>query len=132
MATATKRPVGADRVREAYRSGRLDPAKVVNGKGDPVSTASLFGSAGDSSKVRGRLAPAFIEHFNAQTKDEVYAEGQKTERTVTVTVERTGKNGRALKPATHEVPLSEVRSISGQAKGKISAASLAKVAATLA
>ena len=127
--------VSAAVVRDAFRTGALDATKVVDAKGNPVSTASLFGASGDSTKVRGRIHPAFVAAFNAVNKSVQYAEKRvKAEAMVEiprVSVDSKGRK-RALKPVT--LPASEVRALAGESgkRGRIGKDTIAKASAALA
>lgn len=125
MSKSTKSPVSAKVIREAFRNGTLDVAKVVDGKGDAVNPVSVLGANGDATRCRGRLNPAFAAYFVENTPGTSYAEKVAEVSTIEVPL-NSPKTGRPIKPVT--LPVSEVRAlagISGKA-GRISKADLAK------
>lgn len=130
MAKSALTPVDTKTVRMAFATGALDASKVVDAKGKPVSTASLFGADGTGEKVRGRLKPEFIDAFIAANPGTKFVEGPAA-NVKTVEVPRTGAKGKALKPAT--LPIAEVRRLAGieGKKGRLSKADLAKAGAAL-
>lgn len=121
-------------VRDLFRSGVLDASKVVDAKGNPVSTASLFGKNGTAStpvKVRGRVHPAFYKDAEANGHG-VFTEKVKAEKTITIAPTRTDAKGRVRTLKPRQVPVSKVRDLAGAGnKGRISAEGLAKAAAAL-
>lgn len=114
-------PVTAKTIRTAFQSGALDPAKVVNAKGEPVNTGCLF--SGPQGRGRGRLNPAFVQAFLDANPGTTYAEKVAEVKTVTVPL-TSPKTGRPIKPVT--LPMAEVRSLAGKAGkvGRLSSADL--------
>lgn len=133
MARKSLVQVPASTVRAFYQSNPKVAAEVAEAAG--VATNSVLGADGDASRIRGRINPAFVAYFNETQAPQNYAEVPKggiAREPLTVTVPRTGKNGRALKPVT--MPRSEALAILGYApnrKGNLSSADLAKVGASL-
>lgn len=125
MSKSIATPVPAKTVRTAFRDGTLDATKVTDAKGNPVNTASLFGASGDSTKVRGRIHPAFIAYFNENVKGASYAEKSVAEKKTVEVPLNSPKTGRPIKPVT--MTLAEVRALSGTTgkKGRVSSADLA-------
>lgn len=117
-------PVSAKFVRAAFRDGTLDASKVVDAKGNAVNTASLFGASGDSTKVRGRIHPAFVAAFNESGLG-TYAEKSVAEKNMVTVPLNSPKTGRPIKPVS--LPIGEVRVLAGIVgkKGRISSADLA-------
>ena len=116
--------VTAATIREAYRSGALNVADVKDAKGQPVNPASIFGKD-NSGVVRGRLNPAFVAHFVANTPGTDYKEKVAERKTRTLTYSVKDKAGRSRK---REVTLTivEVRALAGVTgkKGRLSQADL--------
>lgn len=131
MASRKVRIVTPAEVRAAFTSGDLSlkDVKETKGanKGKPANPASIVGGK-TKGIVRGRVSPLFVAHFLAANPGTEYAEKTKAPE-ATVEVPRVSKNGRALKSVT--APVSAVRAASGQAKGRLSKASIAAYAATL-
>lgn len=130
MAKSALTPVTTKTVRMAFVTGALDASKVVDAKGNPVSTASLLGADGTGEKVRGRLKPEFIDAYVAANPGTVFVEGPDA-NVKTVEVPRKSAKGRDLKPAV--LPIAEVRRLAGieGKKGRLSKADLAKAGAAL-
>jgi hypothetical protein len=118
-------PVTAKTIRQAFQSGALDPAKVVNAKGDAVNPACLF--SGPQGKGRGRLNPAFVAAFLDANPGTTYAEKVAEVKMVEVPL-TSPKTGRPIKPVS--LPISEVRTLAGVAgkKGRLSQADLTAAA----
>lgn len=110
MSNSTPTTVAPAAVREAYRSGRLNAADVLDAKGNPVDPTSIFGANGDVSRCRGRVNPAFVAHFEANTPGAVVKEKFVAPRMVTVPMFST-KTGRPVKSI--EKPIDEVRAAAG-------------------
>lgn len=121
-------PVSAKQVRATFRDGTLDASKVVDAKGNAVNTASLFGADGTSTKVRGRIHPAFVAAYNASGLG-TYAEKSIAEQNMVTLPLVSAKTGRPIKPV--EVPIAQARALSGTTgkKGRLSSADLVAAAA---
>lgn len=118
-------------VRALFQNGTLDATKVTDAKGNAVPTASLFGKDGTSTKVRGRVHPAFYQAAEAAGHG-VFAEKVKVEKTITISPIKTDVKGRKRTLKAREVPVSKVRALAGaSAKGRLSAAHIAKAAEAL-
>ena len=91
----------------------------------PVNVASIFG--GPQGRGRGRVAPAVVEAFVEANPGTRYAEKSEAK---TITVPTFDKRGRKT-GRTKDVPLAVFRELSGQAKGRPSAASIAKAGQAL-
>jgi len=125
-----KYPVDAATIRAAFHNGDLDPAKVVDGKGEQVNPACLFG--GPQGRGRGRLNPAFVQAFIDANPGATYDQKGANAQPKTVSVPRTSpKTGRPVKPTV--LPLSEVRALAGVSgkRGRLSSTDLANAAAAL-
>jgi len=128
MSKSIATPVSAKTVRTAFRDGTLDASKVLDGKGNAVNTASLFGADGTSTKVRGRIHPAFVAYFNDNAKGQTYAEKSVAEKTMVTLPLVSLKTGKPVKPV--QVPIAEARALSGTTgkKGRLSSADLVTAA----
>lgn len=111
-------------IRAAFvgENATLDPATVLDAKGNPVSTASLLGSDGSGTKVRGRVNPAFVAAYLAANPGTKFGEGSSAPAARTVQVPRKGASGRSLSPVT--LPVSEAKTLAGipGKRGRMSAA----------
>jgi hypothetical protein len=127
----TKNILTTAAVRKAYADGTLNPADVKDAKGNPVSTASLFGAKGDGV-VRGRIHPLFAAHAEANLNG-TFAERVSTEKMVTITPKRLNSKGQPVRFKERQVSLSEVRRLAGVEgkKGRLSQADLDKAAEAL-
>lgn len=95
-----------------------------------VSTASLFGAAGDGSKVRGRIHPAHVAVYLDANPGHVFGEGKSAPPARTATLPLVSeKTGRPIKPVT--VSVEEAKRLAGVAgkRGRLSSAELVKAAA---
>lgn len=128
VSTAT--PATDAEIRTAYREGTYQPT-------DESLLPALAGGSysktkgytpSESGLVRGRLSQRHREDFAAVTGRATAGEKARVSRTVEVPM-FSPKTGRPVKPRV--VTLAEVRSLSGQARGRLSAASIAKAAAAL-
>lgn len=130
MAKSTLTRVNSKTVRTAFVTGALDASKVIDAKGNPVSTASLFGADGTGEKVRGRLKPEFVQAFLDANPGTEFVEGAQA-NVKTVEVPRKSAKGRDLKPAV--LPIAEVRALAGVEgkKGRLSRADLARAGQAL-
>lgn len=123
-------------VREAFRSGALDPKTVKDDKGNVVPAVSIFGADGTGEKVRGRLHPAFIAAYAAAYPGAEYvatAKGQsgksEPERMITLKVFKTDAKGRKRPRKDVEVPISEARRLAGVSRGRFTDKTAEKAAA---
>lgn len=123
MSKTTVTTVAPSAVREAFRSGRLNVSDVLDAKGKPVNPASILGAGGDVSKCRGRVNPAFVAHFEANTPNTIVREKFTAPRMVTVPM-FSKKTGRPVKSI--EKPVDEVRKAAGTTgkAGRLSQADL--------
>lgn len=123
VSTATIRAAfGAD--------GNLNPADVTDAKGNPVSTASLFGADGSGTKVRGRIHPAFVAAYLSANPGHAFGEGANAPASRTVMLPLTSaKTGRAIKPV--EVSVTEAKRLAGVEgkRGRLSSEELVAAAA---
>lgn len=117
--------VTASTIREAFRNGTLNVADVKDAKGNPVSPASILGADGTGTKVRGRLNPAFVAHFVANTPGTAYKEKVAERKTRALTYTVKDKAGRSRKREV-TLTIAEVRALAGVTgkKGRLSQADL--------
>lgn len=123
-------PVPAKRIRQAFQSNErgLDALTIVDSKGKPVSPNAVLGRDGDVSRVRGRLNPAHVAAFLDKFPEHTYAEKSQAEgKSISLPVTKTSKSGATLQRPV-DVPMSEFRRLSGQAKGRPSRESLTRAA----
>lgn len=123
MSKSVATPVSAKFIRTAFAEGKFTaPDEAL---------PSLVGSGANGA--RGRLNPLAVEAFLAQVPGHTYAEKTvKPEATVTIVPTRKDKNGRVRSLKAREVSVSEVRRLAGgPARGRLSAATIAKAAEAL-
>ena len=91
----------------------------------PVNLASIFG--GPQGTGRGRVSPEVVRAFEQANPGTRYAEKSEAKSITLPTFDKRGrKTGRSK-----DVPLAVFRELSGQAKGRPSAASIAKAGQAL-
>jgi len=125
----------AQTLREFWQENAALATEVANGAG--VSTNSVLGAEGDTSRIRGRVNPAFYAEGTPggdAIRKAGFTYSEKSDAEVkTVEVPRvSAKTGRAIKPTV--LPLAEARALAGEPtnrKGRMSSASLLKVAEAL-
>jgi hypothetical protein len=127
---SVSRPVDAKTIRTAFHNGTLDASKVVDAKGQPVNTGSLFG--GPQGKGRGRLNPALVQAFLDANPGTTYDQKGANVQPKTVEVPRVSpKTGRPVKSTI--LPIAEVRALAGVSgkRGRLSSAHLVAAAEAL-
>jgi hypothetical protein len=124
----------ASTVRAFWQANAEDAQRIATAAN--VSTNSVLGADGDTSRIRGRINPAFYASGEGQallTKAGLTYGEKSSAEVKTVEVPRVSpKTGRAIKSTV--LPLSEARVLAGEPenrKGKMSSASLLKVAEAL-
>lgn len=121
----SKTLVTAAAIRKAFQSGALNVADVVDAKGNPVNPVSVLGRDGDTSRIRGRVNPAFAAHFVANTPGTEYKEKVAERKTRDLTYSVKDKAGRSRKRSV-TLTIAEVRALAGVTgkKGRLSQADL--------
>jgi hypothetical protein len=118
---ATRKPVGADTVREWAVT--------------PEGTAALNAAEARFPGKRGRLHPSTVEVFHAENPKSRYVVGTASQSvpTVTVVIPGTDKNGRN-RPRKRVLPVSEVRALAGveAQRGRLPQEALTKAGEALA